>query len=546
MPRGARTSRGRALIRLTQLPDLGLDRRQQARRRATQRLDRRELGRQPAVRARARRRRVAQRGAARRRSRAPGVSGARRSSPRAAQVSSTARIRREVGDRRAQLARRAPAHRDVVLLHRAGRQRVDARRRREAAVLGHHRRLRVLGDHQPGVDARRPAARNGGRPCERAASSSRSVRRSAIAPTSAAAIARKSQASAERRAVEVAARLDPAVGEDHRVVDRRARARPPPRARRGRARRGRRRGPAACSAASRRPARAGRRRGGWRRSPSRRAARRRLAALVGLARAAGAARSGRRRRRGRCRAAPRPTSPRRCRRPRSRPPRSASASTSMPRIPSVPLISARPSLARSDERLDPGVGERLGAPRPRSPSRSKTSPSPISARAQCGERREVAAGAERAVLGDDRGEPGVEQRQHRLGDTGPRARAAHRQRCGRAGSSIARTTSRSTGGPMPGGVRADQRPLQLGRGARPGSASGQRAEPGRDAVGGLVGVGEALDDRRRLAPSPPAPRSVSRADRSSRATAITSSAATPRGPSSIVATPVNALAFARA
>ena len=38
------------------------------------------------------------------------------------------------------------------------------------------------------------AARNGGSPCERVASSSRSVRRSAIAPTSAAAIARKSQA----------------------------------------------------------------------------------------------------------------------------------------------------------------------------------------------------------------------------------------------------------------------------------------------------------------------------------------------------------------
>ena len=38
------------------------------------------------------------------------------------------------------------------------------------------------------------AARNGGSPCERVASSSRSVRRSAIAPTSAAAMARKSQA----------------------------------------------------------------------------------------------------------------------------------------------------------------------------------------------------------------------------------------------------------------------------------------------------------------------------------------------------------------
>ena len=78
----------------------------------------------------------------------------------------------------------------------------------------------------------RRSVRNGGSPCERVASSSRSVRRSAIAPTSAAAIARKSQANAERRAVEVAARLDAAVGQHHRVVDRRHAAPRPPRARR--------------------------------------------------------------------------------------------------------------------------------------------------------------------------------------------------------------------------------------------------------------------------------------------------------------------------
>ena len=41
-----------------------------------------------------------------------------------------------------------------------------------------------------------PSARKGGRPCERAGSRRRSVRRSAIAPTSAEAIARKSHAKA--------------------------------------------------------------------------------------------------------------------------------------------------------------------------------------------------------------------------------------------------------------------------------------------------------------------------------------------------------------
>ena len=47
------------------------------------------------------------------------------------------------------------------------------------------------------------------------------MRRSAIAPSSATAIARKSQTNAERCAVEVAAALDAPVGQDHRVVDRR-------------------------------------------------------------------------------------------------------------------------------------------------------------------------------------------------------------------------------------------------------------------------------------------------------------------------------------
>ena len=60
--------------------------------------------------------------------------------------------------------------------------------------------------------------RNAGSPRERVTSSSRSTRRSAIAPTSAAAMARKSAANAERRAVEIAGRLHPSVRQHHRVV----------------------------------------------------------------------------------------------------------------------------------------------------------------------------------------------------------------------------------------------------------------------------------------------------------------------------------------
>ena len=120
----------------------------------------------------------------------------------------------------------------------------------------------------------------------------------------------------DRGAVEVAVGLDPALlGEHHRVVDGAGRARARRRARRARRCRGRRRAPAASSAASRRPAPGCSR-------PSRCEA---TIAGVGQQRASGwpptapgpgaaGAPGARRRRPGRCRAAPRRSSPRRCRR----------------------------------------------------------------------------------------------------------------------------------------------------------------------------------------------------------------------------------------
>ena len=273
----------------------------------TSSLGRRELGREPAVRPGAGDA-AARTAASAAPVPAPGSSGARRSSAArgADQLDGEDAAR---GWRRAvrSLRAAAPAHRHVVLLHRAGRQRVDARRRGEAAVLGDHRRLRVLGDHQPGVDARRRRPGTAAGPCERLASSRRSVRRSAIAPTSATAIARKSQAKpsgapwklphdstrpsgstiglsiAERSS----ARGDP-LGVRERV------ARGAVHLRRAAQRVGVLHAGVAVAVAGddRRARRAAR--AGWRRSPP--------------GRAAGAARPGRRRRRGRCRAAPRPTS----------------------------------------------------------------------------------------------------------------------------------------------------------------------------------------------------------------------------------------------
>ena len=62
--------------------------------------------------------------------------------------------------------------------------------------------------------------------------------------------------------------------------------------------------------------------------------------------------------------------------------RSSIAITSMPSMPSVPLISARPSLASSSTGSSPASESATAAGR-RTPCASVTSPSPISASAQC-------------------------------------------------------------------------------------------------------------------------------------------------------------------
>ena len=177
----------------------------------------------------------------------------------------------EVGDGAAELAGGTPSHRDVVLLHRRRGQRVDARRRGQPAVLGDHRRLRVVRDHQPRVHAgilgeeRGQAGRAG--PVEHAIGSALGDR-SDLGGGDGEEVARH----ADRRAVEVPARLDPTVGQDARVVDRRARA--PRRRRAGRGPRchARRRAPGASSATSRHPAPGDRPCGGWPRWRCRRAA----------------------------------------------------------------------------------------------------------------------------------------------------------------------------------------------------------------------------------------------------------------------------------
>ena len=131
-------------------------------------------------------------------------------------------------------------------------------------------------------------------------------------------------------------------------------------------------------------------------------------------------------------------------------------------------------------------------------STSQTSPSPISARAQWASGREVAAGAERAVLGDDRREPGVRAVASIVSASTGRAPeqpiASERARS----SIIARTTSRSTGSPIPAACERISARCSSSRRSGGIAVVRERAEPGRDPVGRLVGLGEPLDHRCRL------------------------------------------------
>ncbi len=117
-----------------------------------------------------------------------------------------------------ELARGGPAHGDVVLLHRGGRDGVGGRRDREPLHLADQGGLGVLGDHQPRVD---PGV-------------VREERRQPVRPVLVeqpvgAALADRAEVGGDDReevqdvrdgrAVEVAVGLDPAVGKNHRIVD---------------------------------------------------------------------------------------------------------------------------------------------------------------------------------------------------------------------------------------------------------------------------------------------------------------------------------------
>ena len=149
--------------------------------------------------------------------------------------------------------------------------------------------------------------------------------------------------------------------------------------------------------------------------------------------------------------------------------RSARASTSMPSMPSVPLISARPSFSASCDRLD---AVRRAAPR--RPGSSDAGGVAHLALAHQRERdrrqrREVAGAAERAVLVHDRRDAGVEHARRRPG------RSPAGRRCGRWPGSTAAAAS----------ARAPPRARPRGRSRRRASGSGCAAA-GRAARAGCA------------------------------------------------------------
>ena len=172
--------------------------------------------------------------------------------------------------------------------------------------------------------------------------------------------------------------------------------------------------------------------------------------------------------------------------------RSCSARTSMPSMPSVPLMRARPSFSASSTGASPWSRERLGRRAHRRPSSSTTSPSPMTASAQC------ASGArspEQPRLPYSRTtgrEPGVEHGRVRLGGLEPDAGVAGGQ--GRQPQQHQRADDLVLD-PRPGagGVRPDQAALQLRALVGRDVAGGECAEAGRDAVDRDVGRGELVD-----------------------------------------------------
>ena len=136
------------------------------------------------------------------------------------------------------------------------------------------------------------------------------------------------------------------------------------------------------------------------------------------------------------------------------------ARASIPSIPSVPLMRARPSFSASTTGAMPAAASASAASTQRPPADAHLA---FAHRGEGAvrERGEVAGAAERAVLAHDRGDAGVEQRGVGLDGGAAHAGAAGHERREAQQHERAHDLALDLGAGA-GGVRADEARLQLG------------------------------------------------------------------------------------
>ena len=172
----------------------------------------------------------------------------------------------------------------------------------------------------------------------------------------------------------------------------------------------------------------------------------------------------------------------------------------MPSMPSVPLTSASPSLAASVDRRSP-ARRSASPPGVRAPSLAEHPSLAEQHQRAVRQRRQVTGRAERAVLRHPRRDVVVEQVHQGLRDQRADPGTAQRQR---PDPQQHHRPDHLAGHRRadPGGVRADQRVLQLGPPLRRDERVGQRAEAGGHPVHRAA---VALDARPRSPGWPPSP-----------------------------------------
>ena len=152
-------------------------------------------------------------------------------------------------------------------------------------------------------------------------------------------------------------------------------------------------------------------------------------------------------------------------------------------MPSVPLMSARPSFSTNSTGSMPAWA--IAAPPSPHPCVGKHLALADHHQRHVGQRRQVSAGAEGAILRDDRDQTGVDHPHQRLGHQRPRTRRAQGQ-SPRSQEHHGPDHLGLHGRSHPRRVGADHGTLERGPPIGGNRLRGQRSEAGGDAVGGFA------------------------------------------------------------